>query len=887
MMQPVRAYAAVAAITTATALLLAGDAGVLGFSAVTIHTVSALLAAAGISTICWWVWSVRQVVASQNKRLSSQQEALTRAENRVRDITLAVNGWLWETDADGRFTYMSDSVESLTGVAPAQNYGKTRRELVGGGYSADIVAELERLVTNRLPIDGFEYQYAPAGNAWMRTSGKPCFDDRGQFIGYRGIAFNVDREKRQQLQREAAEAALEKSQARFLDAIQTIDSSVSIWDAEDRLSIFNDKFLAMNKASAEIVAAGVSFEDFIRFKAAGRAVPADTDPETWIADRLAAHRRADGQTEILLDGETALLIHERRTSDSSTVTIATDVTELRQAQQQAEQANRAKSDFLATMSHEIRTPLNGVLGMTHLLADTALDEHQQHYLQVLQRSGESLLGIINDILDYSKIEAGRLEIEENPFELKELIDSVLDLLGPKATDDGLAVAVTIPGDIPTSWIGDANRLRQVLYNLVGNGIKFTKDGGVHLSVKTQAGSRMGLTFSVEDTGIGISADAQAKLFDRFTQADPSTTREFGGTGLGLAICRELVELMGGTIHVESILGRGSRFSFDVPLKAVSNAPALQSEPPAGIPDTLIVSANPFMTDWIRASLPLAAGRIRTAPTLDAARREASAMRQNRGGEPVAVIVSYDAAPWQSLGVLCDELSGPPAVNAGMKAEVTIGILAPPNRTAEPEAKLALTGRTLLPVPVTNLDLVKFLSGSAPAAHQKVVALHQPDPARAAGNNRPLTGQRTIASRSAHSHRAGDAPRLLLVEDNQVNQTVAIAMLGVAQCYEIDVANDGYAALARLRERSYDLILMDVQMPEMDGLEATRHIRRLATGASALPIIGMTAHAFAEDRDQCLNAGMDDYISKPVNRAQLLEKVSHWLANKHLAAARSR
>jgi PAS domain S-box-containing protein len=805
----------------------------------------------------------------ERARLRAEESTRRLAEKRLQDMTVAVHGWLWETDADGRFTYMSDSIESLTGVSPGQNYGKTRRDLVGGGYSAEIIAEIERLVAARLPIEGFEYQYAPAGNAWMRTSGKPCFDNGGKFIGYRGIAYNVDREKRQQLQREAAEAALEKSQTRFLDAIQTMDSSVSIWDADDRLSIFNDKFKAMNLASAEVVRVGVTFEEFVRFKASKQAVPAGTDPETWIANRLAAHRRADGHPEMLLDGNMTLLIHERRTSDGATVVIGTDVTELRHAQQQAEQANRAKSDFLATMSHEIRTPLNGVLGMTHLLADTALDEHQQHYLQVLQRSGESLLGIINDILDYSKIEAGRLDIEEHPFALRDLVDSVLDLLGPQATDEGLAVAVTIPADIPAHWVGDANRLRQVLYNLVGNGIKFTKEGGVHLSVQAKTGPVARLSFSVEDTGIGISAEAQTKLFDRFAQADPSTTREFGGTGLGLAICRELVELMDGSISVESILGRGSRFSFDVPLQPVSNVPVVDIQQPAAAFQALVVSANPFLTDWIKSALPPACSGVRTATSPDAALRELTLMQTQNRPVPAAVIVSYDAASWQSLGLLCDEL--------GEAGNVTVGILAPPNRIAEPEAKLALAGRTLLPMPATNLDLQKFLTGAEPLAHRKVVALRQPETGQSAANDLP----------SGRTGRAvNTAARLLLVEDNQVNQTVAIAMLGIAQCYKIDVANDGYAALARLRERTYDLILMDVQMPEMDGLEATRHIRRLTSAASDLPIIGMTAHAFAEDRDQCLNAGMNDYIRKPVNRAQLLEKVSHWLANKHLAAARS-
>lgn len=382
--------------------------------------------------------------------------------------------------------------------------------------------------------------------------------------------------------------------------------------------------------------------------------------------------------------------------------------------------------------------------------------------------------------------------------------------------------------------------------------------------------RYSLAFTVEDSGVGIAPNVIATLFDRFTQAEASTTREFGGSGLGLAICKQLVGLMGGSISVESIIGQGTRFTFDIRLmasrcEASANA---KSSCPTRMPDTIFVSSNLFLQqrfrNWLAAS---------DTPTLisngaSELRNTLSSTAKAPSKNETAVIVSWDIGSWAEISALCSDLAHLPGCS--------IAILAPANQAAEPEASAALNGNSFLPLPITNTAVQDFLSGgskSMPALQQ----LLEPCSV-SAGVYEPYPPQDV-----PQDHAAPSAPRLLLVEDNHVNQTVAIAMLGTLHQCRIDVANNGHAAIAKLSDRSYDLVLMDVQMPEMDGLEATRRIRCLTNKAASLPIIGMTAHAFAEDRDECLRAGMDDYISKPINRALLLEKVTHWLSGRTTAA----
>jgi signal transduction histidine kinase/CheY-like chemotaxis protein len=514
----------------------------------------------------------------------------------------------------------------------------------------------------------------------------------------------VDREKSLETLARTAEA----TEQRLLGAIENLPDAFVYYDADDRLALCNERYREIYPASAHLLVPGAAFEDILRNGVAcGQYPEADGDEEAWIRKRMEIHRAPGGPFEQRLANGRWLRIDERRTSDGGIVGFRVDITDLKQreldlkaAKELAERANEAKSMFLATMSHEIRTPLNGVTGMLGQLGQTALDDEQCAYVRTATESAETLLRIINDILDYSKMEAGRLEIETTVFSPRETVASAMSLLAPRAFGKGLAFEADLPDDLPPCLVGDPTRLRQVLLNLLGNAIKFTERGGVYVSVghRTGAGGRVEVRFQVRDTGIGLSPRDRSYLFERFSQADSSITRRFGGTGLGLAISKQLAELMGGDIGVSSEAGAGSTFWFTI---------------------------------------------------------------------------------------LC------PA--------------------AQPQAGTAVSAVPAWP--------------------------------------------------------AGRCLDVLVAEDNAVNQQVIAAILG-RQGHRATIVGNGIEALEALRARSYDVLLMDVQMPEMDGVTAATAIRRLGGPVSRIPIIAVTANAMKGDRDRYLDAGMNDYVSKPISEPLL-------------------
>ena len=745
---------------------------------------------------------------------------------------------IFRKDADGKFTFANKRF--------CGELGKTRREIIGKTdldfFPADLAKKYREddigIMESGGSLDTVEEHVTPEGEkSWVHVVKTSICDEAGRCTGVQGIFWDVTLQRR-------TEIALAHERDLLRTLLDSIPDRIYFKDRDSRFLMISravakdfgldDPGEGVGKKDADFFSeehARLALEDEQAILRTGQAIIGKTEKETW----------NDGREGWVLTTKMPM-----RNADGEivgTFGISKDITALKEAEAELAQARdaaldsaRVKSEFLANTSHEIRTPMNAIVGMTGLLLGTPLNEQQREFLTTIRESGDALLGVINDILDFSKIEARKLEIEEAPFDLRETVESAVDLLAERAQDKGLHLACLVFEDVWTGVIGDAGRLRQIVTNLVGNAIKFTEQGEVTVRLNTvgETGREVTIRCEIVDTGIGVPAEAQKNLFQPFTQGDGSLSRRYGGTGLGLTISKQLTEIMGGRIGFESKLGQGSSFWFELPLRKQLEPGAAETQHQllAGL-NVLVVDDNETTRQILRHQLR--SRRIKTTEAGEAAEALKLLQQTVATDHPFQVAILDSEMPEKdSFGLartIKDDL---------LFTDLKLILLTPMGKVLQPGDWQGAGIDACLAKPVKQTRLLECIT-------------------------RLLTGESAAPAQNAR----GDAKplRILVAEDNQVNRKVTLLQLGNLG-YTADAVANGLEAVEAVRKMPYDVVLMDCHMPEMDGYEATRAIRQLPGRARLIRILAVTANADPAEKRKCLDAGMDDYLIKPIDLEQL-------------------
>ncbi len=789
----------------------------------------------------------KQRFSQSESKLLLAEEALRTSEAR---FALAVAGslnGLWDWDVRNGTVYYSPRFQELLGFT-GNEMENTFEAWQTRLHPADVAATMEAVdahLKNRVPFSHrYRLRCKQGDYRWFHASGQALWDDSGTAARMAGSIVDISGQI-------DAEHARESSQLLYLSLVENLPVFLMRKDTQGRFTFANQAFCKLLGMSLNQILGTTDFDHYPKELA-----------EKYRRDDIHVVETGelfeDVEENVDINGKHYFEVLKTQVVDAHGTVIGTqaifwDVTgrktaeiALREAKIAAEQANIAKSEFLANMSHEIRTPMNAIIGMTELVLETSLSTDQREYLVNVMEAGESLLTIINEILDFSKIEAGRMQLEHQAFELREMLGVTLKSLGVRAYRKGIELIWQCQEDVPAWVIGDATRLRQILFNLVGNAIKFTNEGEVLLSVCRVAKSETTaeLEFSVIDSGIGIAEANHEKIFDAFEQADSSTTRRFGGTGLGLAISGRLVQLMGGEIKVESELGKGSTFRFQVTFGIDSSHAVeeiLDTTQFQGV--TILVVDDNATNRRILVEVFSAWGlSVHAVESGKAALEYFQGLLQNSPLQPMPVLVTDYNMPEMDGCMLCSEVRSDSRLSATkiIVLSSSVGMA----QTAFGDLDIA----AFLYKPVKQSELFNALVNTVGAK-----------------STLPLTPQVQLLE-------AESMPTLnvLLAEDGLANQKLAIGLLK-RWGHTVTVVENGLEAVQAWANGDFDVILMDVQMPIMDGLEATQTIRSKEAGTSGhIPIVAVTAHAMTGDREKCISAGMDGYVSKPFKKQALYE-----------------